>query len=193
MLQWLGRMRRLAFAILWVALSIPLLAAMRREEPEIVDLTAVLDGRQVLVSFRLDGAFDDEVRERVETGLPTGFTYLVDLARDRKRWWDDQLAESRLEVVAMYNAVTREYLVNTKQDGKLVDSRTVRETAELEAALTRFTAVPAFAVPEIEPGQRLLVRVQAQLGSKTWLGFIPTTVETPRAESRKFRLPVDQP
>lgn len=188
-------MRRFRHPALWIALLLPLLAAARQDEPAIVDLTTALDGRQVLVSFRLAGAFDDETRERLEAGLPTGFTYEIGLARDRKRWWDDGLLESSLEVVAMYNAVTREYLVNTKQDGKLIESRTVREPAELELALTRFAAVPAFTVPEeeAEPGQRFLVRVRALLGSRTWLGFIPTTVETSRAESRKFRLPVDQP
>lgn len=189
----MGRMRSLRHRLVWIVFLLPFLAAARRDEPAIADLTTALDGRRVLVSFRLAGAFDDEVRERVEAGLPTGFTYEIELARDRAHWWDEGLVESRVEVVAMYNAVTREYLVNTKQDGKLVESRTVREPGELEEALTRFAALPAFAVPEIEPGQRLLVRVRAQLGSRTWLGFIPTSVETSRVESRKFRLPVDQP
>jgi len=170
-----------------------LLAAASPQEPSVVDLTTALDGRRVLVSFRLANAFDASLAERIASGLPSGFTYRLELERDRKRWWDQSLASATLEIMAMYNAVTREYLVNFKQDGKLVESRTLRAAGDLERALTQFTALPAFVVPEIEPGQRLLVRVRADLGTKTLLGFLPTTVETPWKESHKFRLPVDQP
>lgn len=178
----------------WTLAGAALLAlAAAAPKPAIVDLAAALDGRRVLVSFGLANAFDAEFLERAATGLPTGFVYRLELLRDRKRWWDQSVAEAEWEVVAMYNAVTREYLVNFKQDGKLVESRTLREAGDLERALTQFTAVAAFAADEVEPGERVLVRVQAKLGTRNWLGFIPTEIETSWATSNKLRLPVEQP
>lgn len=162
-------------------------------EPRITDLTTALDGMVVQVSFRLIDAFDEPLRARLESGLPTGFTYEIDFARDRKRWWDDVRASTELEVVAMYNAVTREYLVNYKRDGKLTDSRTVRSAEELERAMTHFDALPTFDLTTAPERQRLLVRVRAELGSATWLGFIPVKKTTPWADSKKFRRPADLP
>ena len=189
-------LRPLQFGLLLLALLAlvgPAPAVAKGDGPSVVDLTTALDGRRVLVSLGLSGAWDEATRERLEAGLPTGFTFEIELLRDRKHWWDDGLVECRVEVVAMYNALTREYLVNTKQDGKLVDSRTVREAQDLARSLTRLSAVPAFVVPEAVLGQRLLVRARALLGSSTWLGFFPTSDETSWTESRKFRVPVEQP
>ena len=86
----------------------------------------------------------------------------------------------------MYNAVSQEYLVNFKREGKLVESRLVRHLPELEAAMTRFERVPVFRLDDDERG-RLLVKARAELGSRTLLSFIPVNVTTDWAESRKFR------
>jgi hypothetical protein len=93
----------------------------------------------------------------------------------------------------MYDAVSREYLVNRKLDGKLVESRTVSDVADLERELTRVDALPAFHLDGLPRSWRLLVRVRAELGSRTILSIIPATVQTDWSESRKFRTNNDLP
>jgi Domain of unknown function (DUF4390) len=181
-------MRARPILLLAGALAIGLAASAGAAEPRIRDLSIALEGGQVLVSFRLDGGFSDDLVRRIESGLPTGFTYELDLARDRKRWWDDSIANTRLEVVAMFNAITREYLVNTKIQGKLIDSRTLRDLGDLERAMTRFTALPVFS---IEPGgsrSRYLLRARVELGTGHVLGFIPFLRTTDWVESNKVRV-----
>jgi hypothetical protein len=173
-------------ALLLVLLST---GALRMDAAELRDLQPTVADGQVQVSFQLVGALEAPVMERIQSGLPTAFVYDVELLRDRRRWWDDQIAEATLEVVAMYNAVSQEYLVNFKRDGKLVESRLARSVPELEAAMTRFERVPLFAVADLRAGagSRFLLKARAELGSKTWLSFIPVRVSTDWAVSRKFR------
>ena len=152
-----------------------------------------VEGNRALVSFALEGAVDEAFLERVHSGLPTGFRYRLELLKDRKRWYDRPLAETTLQVVAMYDAVSREYLVNRKLDGKLVESRTVSDVADLERELTRVDALPAFHLDGLPRSWRLLVRVRAELGSRTILSIIPATVQTDWSESRKFRTNNDLP
>ncbi|HEV8238069.1 MAG TPA: DUF4390 domain-containing protein [Thermoanaerobaculia bacterium] len=175
---------------LGLVLALILLRAAPTLAAELRDLQpAVVDGR-VEVSFQLADAFGDGVMERIQSGLPTSFVYRVTLLRDRHRWWNDELAEATLEVVAMYNAVSQEYLVNFKRDGKLVESRLARSRAELESAMTRFERVPMFTTSDLQggPGSRFLLKARAELGSKTWLSFIPIHVDTDWTASRKFQL-----
>ena len=89
----------------------------------------------------------------------------------------------------MYNAVSQEYLVNFKRDGKLVESRLARSRPELESAMTRFERVPLFAAADLRggDGSRFLVKARCELGTRTWLAFIPLHVDTDWAQSRKFR------
>lgn len=166
------------------------------QNPRISNLVVELDGHRVLVDFRLRHAFDVGMIERVQSGLPTTVVYELELAEDRKRWFDDQLDRSELHVVAMYDGLAREYLVNYKLDGRLIESRMVETLPELEIALTRFEDLPAFTLTHLAGGGgrgRLLVRVRAQLGSKTLLSFIPTRIDTNWKESAKFRRPTSTP
>lgn len=169
------------------ALSVVLVAPPLTAEPHLSDVRVALASHQVTVSFELREAFSDKTLERIQTGLPTGFIYQFRLDRDRKRWFDASLATCTLQVVAMYNAVTGEYLVNYKLDGELIESRVVGAKEDLELALTRFEGVPIFSLDDVAAEDRLLVRARADLGSKTGFLFLPTRIRTGWHRSRKFR------
>lgn len=179
----------IALALLASQIANPtLLRAQKGADAEIVHATLVRNSGLLQASFRLDNALDDELLARIESGLPTTLTYQVRLERPRKWWFDRNLARSELQVIAMYNAVTREYLVNFKQDGSLIDSRVVQNREALERTMTQIDrmSLARFDSDGAEPGegeqqqgQEPVVRIRAALGSKNWLGMIPTTVHTP--------------
>jgi hypothetical protein len=152
-----------------------------------------LDGNRVLASLTLAGAFDRRLAARLESGLPTSILYRFELHSDRKRWYDNRLAASTLEVVAMYDAVTRTYTVHSRLDGELVESRAVRDREALEAAMTRIERVPVFTLDGPPHRRRLILKARAELGSRLLLSFIPVTVATDWADSPKFRWPAPQP
>lgn len=174
-------------------LAFLLLASAADDEPRIRDLGITLDGQRALVSFQLAGAFDPRFVERVQSGLPSAFVYRFQLVKDR-RWWFDKAQDTKtLQVVAMYDALRREYLVNYKIDGKLVRSRMVRDLEALEEAMARFEAEPIFQLQAAPAEARLRIRMRAELGSRTLFSLIPSRVTTPWVESRRFRLPRSSP
>ena len=178
-------------AALLALFGLLLSAAVRADDPKIHGLKAQVDGHRVMLDFVMTDGFDQDVTERVSSGLPTSFTYEIELAKDRKRWFDRSLGHTELQVIAMFDAVTREYLVNYKLDGKLVESRMVHNLDELHRAMTRFEGLPAFTL-EPQPGRfRMLVKVRALLGSHTVFAFIPSRITTDWKQSNKFRAPED--
>ena len=173
-----------------VALCLLVLAASgAAEDPRIQELRISLEGGRVLASFTLQDAFDRRLSSRLESGLPTSILYRLELHRDRKRWYDRQLDENTLEVVAVYDAVARTYTVHSKLDEKLIESRTVRERQEVRDAMTHIGPLPVFSLDKAPPGARILVKVRAELGSRTFLSFIPVTIATDWADSNKLRAP----
>ncbi len=157
------------------------------DDPRVAIQGLELDGPELKLSFRLDNAFHDELKRSIDSGLPTGFTFDFQLARPRKGWFNNTLDSVSLQVDAMYNAVTREYLVNYRLDGSLIESRVIREPDELRRAMTEFTDFRLFSVDGRPAGQRLRVRVRADLGTGTFFFFIPRTISTDWA-SRRFRI-----
>jgi hypothetical protein len=150
---------------------------------EIRQLTSTLEQGQLSLSFHLAGAFEARLFERLESGLPTEIRYRITLQKDRKRWFDSEVASTELVVVAMYDALRREYLVNTKLAGELIESRMVHDLARLEDAMTRIDRLPVFATTPDPASRRLLVRVRAELGTRHLLGLIPSLVATDWAEA----------
>ena len=178
-----------AFASSWVFFA--LLTAQGGPRAQIDGLELAVDRGQISASFRLENVFDQELVERIQTGLPTGFDFQFKVVRPLPLWpfaTTRSIESTDFQAVAMYNAVTREYLINYKQDGELIDSRVVLELGELESALTRFEDVMLFSTDGIKSTRRLHVRARASIGSRSILFLIPTTLKTDWAESRRFRL-----
>ena len=180
---------RAILATLALAGLLLLVTQARAENARISPIRVSLDGERVLAAFSLRNGFDARLSQRIQSGLPTSIVYHVELHRDRKRWYDRRLRDTSLEVTALYDAVARAYTVHFKLDGKLVESRTLRELKEVEQAMTEIGPLPVFELAGISSRWRLLLKVQAEMGSRTILSFIPATIDTDWKDSPKFRAP----
>jgi hypothetical protein len=173
-------------------LCLVLLAGRAGADARITDLQVAVEGNRVLASLKLRDAFDRRMVERLESGLRTSIQYRFELHSDRKRWYDNRLSASTLEVDALYDAVSRSYTVHSRLDGELVESRTVRDRAALEAAMTQLERVPVFTLERPAGRRRLLLKARAEMGSRLLFSFIPVTIATDWADSNKFRYPPRQ-
>ena len=173
------RVRSLA-ACLFLALS----AAAAPPRPTIENLAATASQGKVSVRFSLDGAFrSGEMIEALQSGLPTSFTYNVEIYRDRPRWFNEDIGRSHLEVICTFNSVTREYLLNYRRDRKLVRSETFTDLAALVRAMTVIEEPNLFEIGTRKP-YKLKVRVKADL-MRGWLMYvIPWEVSTRWRETR---------
>ena len=171
---------------MWKALGLLLLlvvSSAAAQEPRIENLSVSGQNGRILVSFELLDALDDDMLERVQSGLPTELGFTIRLEHPRVWWFDRVIERSNLQVVAMYNAVTREYLVNYKLDGRLIESRVVNDLDGLKRAMTLIHSLPAFEIPEEPLPARTQLTVKAQLGSKTLFFLFPNRIDTNWARS----------
>ena len=173
----------LLLAVLWIG------AGVRADaEARLQDLGVKKDGQRLLVSCQLEGAFDEPFRQRLQSGLPTPLVYRFVLERERRSWFDASVARSRLQVVAMFNAVTSEYLINFKHDGELIQSKVVRDAEQLERAMTVLEDFPLFTLDERLREDDYYVRGRVELGTRTVLAFIPRTLATDWTQTGRLRL-----
>jgi hypothetical protein len=121
--------------------------------------------------------------EALESGLPTSFTYSIEIFRDRPNWFDDSIARASVEVICTYNSLTREYLLNYRRDRKLVRSETFMDLAALERRMASIEEKDLFDIGGRKP-YKLKVRVKADL-MRGWLMYvIPWEVSTHWREAR---------
>lgn len=170
--------------LVFLALLVTALLRAAPPNPTIENLSATALAGKVSVRFTLAGAFENpEMIDALKSGLPTTFTYSVEIYRDRPNWFDDSLAKARIEVVCAYNSLTREYLLNYRRDRRLVRSETFTDLAALEKQMATVDEPDLFDIDGRKP-YKLKVRVKADL-MRGWLMYvIPWEVSTRWREVR---------
>ena len=152
-------------------------------EPRIEHLGATAANGQVSVHFSLSNAFRDETLQSLQSGVPTSLTYVVEIFRDRPHWFDEGIARSRIEVIATFNSVTREYLLNYRRDRRLVRSEVFSDLASLQHRMTTIDEPSLFDIGHRRP-YKLKVRAKADLMKGWLLYFIPWDDSTRWREAR---------
>jgi len=166
--------RSSAISILIYLVAASLLAA----DPKIDGLTAVAANGKVSAHFNLLSAFDrPEIVQGLQSGVPTNFTYVIEIYRARPNWFDEGIDRSRIEIIATFNSVTREYLMTYRRDRKLVRSETFTDLEALEKRMTTIDEPDLFEVGNRRP-YKLRLRAKADLLRGWALYFIPWTFST---------------
>jgi hypothetical protein len=153
-------------------------------KPAIANLSAKAEGGKVSVRFNLENAFrNGELVEALQSGVPTSFTYVIEIFRDRPNWFDDGIARANVEVICTFNSLTREYLLNYRRDEKLVRSETFTELNALAQRMTAIDEPDLFDIGRRKP-YKLRVRAKADLMRGWLLYVIPWEVSTRWRETR---------
>lgn len=174
-------MRPLALASILYCLASAALAT--EGEPRIEHLAASAANGSVSVHFSLTNAFRDETLQSLQSGVPTSLTYVVEIFRDRPHWFDEGIARARIEVIATFNSVTREYLLNYRRDRRLVRSEVFSDLAALERRMTTIDEPSLFDIGHRKP-YKLKVRAKADLMRGWLLYFIPWDMSTRWRDAR---------
>lgn len=147
-------------------------------DPSIENLGASAAGGKVSVHFNLAGAFDrQETVQALQSGIPTALKYVVEIYRDRPNWFDEGIGRSHIEVIATFNSVTREYLLNYRRDRRLVRSETFTDLPTLEKRMTTIDEPDLFDIGKRRP-YKLRIRAKADFMRDYLLYFIPREMST---------------
>jgi len=173
--------RPLLLAILFLAGTAAVAAP---PNPALETLSATARNGKVSVRLTLTGAFGNpEMVEALQSGLPTTITYLVEIFRDRPNWFDEDIAQARVEVICTFNSLTREYLLNYRRDRRLIRSQTFTDLTALERAMTHIEETDFFDIGRRKP-YKLKVRAKAELMTGWLMYVIPWETSTRWRETR---------
>ncbi|HYN05804.1 MAG TPA: DUF4390 domain-containing protein [Vicinamibacterales bacterium] len=117
------------------------------------------DGR-VLASFVAPGAFTDETRGVVKTGLTLTFSYDVELRRPSTLWFDPTLARTRVAASVRFDSLTATYQVSKERDGRVFWSDKSNDEARVRELMTSFDQVALEPASPLEPNVEYYVRVR---------------------------------
>jgi hypothetical protein len=163
-------------------------AAQADSGPRVRDLRVESRGRDVFVSFALDGALNPELARQIEAGLETSIRYDIRLYRRYPYWFDDAVERRRYRVAVTFDPVTREYAVGETLDGKSLRRTTTREFPEAARLLLSRENLLAFHVQPGRPTRNLYVQMRASFDAGYVFTIIPVDSRTPWKKSKRFNV-----
>jgi hypothetical protein len=134
-----------------------LLAAASVRSQESLRITPVINGNRVVVSFELNDAYNDAVREAIASGLRTTFTYQLELRTPA--WIDRTVGTAIVATTDQYDNLTRRHTLTRTIDGR-VEAVLVTEDDEIvKTWLTKWSRVPVADTSMLDPTRDYYVRV----------------------------------
>jgi hypothetical protein len=160
-----------------------LAAPLRADDPAISQLSGVGRNGRISVSFLLRNGFDSpEIIRNIRSGAQTGFTYRIELYRNRPNWFDQRVGRARIDVICTFDSTTREYIVSYRRNRKLVRSQSFSDFETVKEKMSRIVEEDLFH-RDYKP-YKLSVRVRAELIRDYLFYVVPWDVTTAWKEAR---------
>lgn len=170
--------------VLGLAVTAVLEAGAESPRPAIEGLLLERDDTGIRVSFRLTGAFNDDVLERVHSGMRLSFEHRIVLLGKRAVPLFPRVTLARTVVVTtvQYDSLTRRYDLERRTVGKdwpeqeappeRFEQRATPSRQEMESWMSEIVGV-ALPDPPDSGDDPLKIRVRTDLGMRFLLLFLP--------------------
>jgi hypothetical protein len=138
-----------------------LVGVVRADEraPDIRVTPLERDG-QVLVSFDLSDGFTPDVRDAIQSGLSTTFSYDVELRRGAALF-DRTIASLSITATVHFDNLTRRYQMSRSFDGRVEDARPSEDQDAVRGWMTHFERIALSRTSTLEANVEYYVRVRA--------------------------------
>ena len=141
------------------------------EGPDLKVTPLQRDG-QVLVSFELSDGVTPDVRDAIQSGLATTFSYDIEL-KQGEALFDRTIAQVTISASVRFDNLTRRYQMSRAVDGRVEDARPTEDQDAVRQWLTRFDRVAISATTALEPNGEYYVRVRALARPRSnWLAWV---------------------
>ena len=137
-----------------------------------LSVTPIARDGKVLVSFDLTDAFSADVRDAIQSGLATTFSYDVELRRGTALF-DRTMASVTVEASVRFDNLTRRYQISRIVDGRVEDARPTEDKEAVRLWLTHFEQVPLSNTSALETNGEYYVRVRAHTRPRNIWFFWP--------------------
>jgi hypothetical protein len=116
---------------------------------------------QVLVSIDLDNGYTEEVREVINGGVRTTFTYDVELKMIVPAWVDRTIATAVVSTTDHYDTLTRVHNLSRTVDGRVVERTSTDSEAVAKKWLTSLNGLVLCPTSRLDPHREYYVRISA--------------------------------
>ena len=124
-------------------------------------IVPIIRQEQVMVSVDLNDGYSEEVRQVINGGVRTTFTYDVELKMIVPVWMDRTIATAVVATSDHYDTLTRLHNLSRTVDGRLVEALVTDSEATAKKWLTSLNGLVLCRTSRLDPHREYYVRINA--------------------------------
>ncbi|MDD2671201.1 MAG: DUF4390 domain-containing protein [Syntrophales bacterium] len=127
----------------------------------ISDLFVTHNNKEVLVYFRVKDCFTKSMEEAILAGIPTTFTFIVELYQKRTIWFDSRMASVEIKQTVKYDNVRNIFYVTSSLGNGA--HQEYKDLAGVKRAMTDINGIAIAPLRFLSRENQYFVRVKAKL------------------------------
>ena len=137
------------FTAIYLLLTVPLFQSVAlAEEPRLDNIIVTNTRDDLLLYLSAKSAFPKKIIEAVQSGVPTTFTFYINLYRVRGLWLDKRVRDIKLSHKLKYDTLKNEYVVTRSWEGnRPLTVKTFEEAKQLMSEVDSLVTVCAADAP----------------------------------------------
>ncbi len=154
------------FTTISLLLTVPLFYDVAKaEEPRLDNIIVTNTRDDLLLYLTAKSAFPKKIIEAVQSGVPTTFTFYINLYRVRGLWLDKRVRDIKLSHTVKYDTLKNEYIVTRSWEGnRPLTVKTIDEAKQLMSEVDSLVIVP---LSQLKKGEQYQIRAKAELDRMT--------------------------
>ncbi|MDH4227697.1 MAG: DUF4390 domain-containing protein [Deltaproteobacteria bacterium] len=128
-------------------------------------VNAALDATSGLsFTMNVEGAMTKDMEKAIMSGMPTKFTFLVEVYKIKPLWPDAKVGSWKFHHIVKYDVLKEEFEVRLGESNTVIKTK---DRGEMVALMTGCKNVSISPMPILEPGKRYKFRIKAMLDEIT--------------------------
>ena len=148
--------------IWWCALALIALGGVMHAEGTL-RIVPLVRAEHVIVSVDLENGYTDEVRQVINGGVRTTFTYDVELKMIVPAWVDRTIATAVITTTDHYDTLRRVHNLSRSVDGRVVEAVATENEATAKKWLTTLNGLVLCRTSMLDPHREYYVRISARV------------------------------
>jgi hypothetical protein len=126
-----------------------------------IDEVIIATNRNLKVSFEVRNAFTEKIEEAIASGIPTSFTFRVELYRKRGIWFNEDLVEFKFKHTVKHDNLREEYYITLEEKGQ--DVIKIKDFNEMKKLMTVVDSIPLLPMYRFKKGEKYEVKIKGEL------------------------------
>jgi hypothetical protein len=141
------------------------------DSPNIVNIGVATKGKYVVMNARLIDGFTEKITEAIESGVPMGFTFEIELRKENAAWVDSLVSSNTIRHKIQFDPLKKAYRFS--EVGKNVRRKVItRKMSRYQKLMLTLKDIPIAPLFRLNPNEKYYVRVKADLETdRFWFPF----------------------